>query len=215
MDYFIRKSLHYYFMMGEITETGVEAWRFIAHKFGVEDADIKAYEPVVQHETLGEILSCKDVYTYKNYLGKYCRDENEFGNRSEEMLVLDCKFKALERVHTLFNGELTRGNRLGSLAHKYETSHSAAVLYALCVLYINGEAGSELAKSILYKELTEGKNSAAGIVLLNTDGGNEGEIMSYLGQMPDMRVLPNEYAYLVKRHGCGGTDFKGKRVIGF
>ena len=175
----MRKSLYYYFMMGEVTEAGADAWRFIARKFGVDEEDISRYGALLENGTLKDISSCNDVMTYKNYLASgYCRNEEEFGKRSEEMLVIDCKFKALERIAELFNGGVTRGNRLGSLAHRYEQHHTAAVLYSLCMLNINGDGHAEIAKEILYKELTEGKNSTAGILLLNIGGSNEAEIMS-------------------------------------
>lgn len=217
MNYFIRKSLYYYFMMNEIAEMDGEGlWSFVADKFGVGEEDKKTYAELLRSETLKQLTSCYDIFTYKNYLGKYCKDDAEFGKSAEESIILDCKYEALERITRLFDKSPLYGNMLGALSHKYEAHHTAAVLYALCLTFLNdGAEFTELARNILFKELKDGKNSAAGIVLLSMADTDAGEVMGYLEEMPDMRVLPNELNALIKRYGDGDKAFKPKRVIGF
>ena len=216
MNYFARRSLYYYFLMSEVAGGDkVSAWRFVAGKFGLKEDDAERLAKILENGTLNKLSSCYDIFTYKNFLGKYCKDEGEFGKSEEEAGVLDCKFEALEKLSKLFDKTPVNGKMLGSLAHKYEANHTAAVLYALCLLYLNGdEETAGFAREILLNELRNGKNSAAGMVLLNVDGVDKGEVMGYLSEMPDMRVLPDVLGALTKIHGGGEKTVK-KRVIGF
>ena len=88
------------------------------------------------------------------------------------------------------------------------------MLYALRLLYVGGDNFKGLAKDILKKELTDGKNSDAGLALLSLAGdGEKEEITLALGATPDMILRPDVLNAL--GINAGNTATAGKRLIGF
>lgn len=216
MNYFIDRSIYYYFLVCEITDADMSAWRFIARYFGVKPKDIKLYEDILSDKTLAQLSNCNDIEIHKNYLENFCSDAGEFGRDSRQREVLELKALALHKIADLFGDTRIKVNRLRSLSHIYEQDHTAAVLYALRVLHLNAvEECRILASNILYRELTEGKNSDAGIVLLKLGTFPPEDVMSALALTPDMPLRPAELKSLIRHYGCADAAFRGRRTIGF
>lgn len=218
MNYILERAVYYYFLMQEITGVGIRGWKFVAELFGVLPEDIKAYEAVLENPILAEISTVGDAKIYKNYLSGFCCEENEFGKADNEQDVIEAKALALDKICTLFGEESVKNGRLRALAHVYERDHIASVLYAIQALYLNdGDKCGKFAESILMKELKDGNNSDAGLVLLKLKNERAEEVMNLLSGTPDMILRPDLLNSLIKQFGGEGTDaaFNGKRVIGF
>lgn len=218
MKYVIGRALYFYFLMREVTDADAGAWVFIARHFGVKPKDIKTYEKVLENRTLEDLTTTDDIEMYKNYLNGFWCKENEFGKSECEQEAITAKALALHKMQELFGDVHIRGNRLRSLSYIYERDHKACVLYALQVLYLNSEKECGIfAEEILKKELKEGKNSDAGLILLARKCGNEDEIVSCLKGLPDMLLCPDMQKYLTKQYGKGSGEviYKDKRTIGF
>lgn len=218
MKYLTERSLYYYFLMREVTDVGVEGWSFIAKSFGVKPQTVKAYEGVLTNPLLDELSTIDDVEMYKNYLTGYCVSDNEFGKSQREQEVIEMKALALNKLKELFNNSPMKGNRLRSLSHRYERDHIASVLYAMQVLYLNEDKQCEkFAEELLTKELQEGQNSDAGLILLTLKNANASDTVTRLRGLPDMLLRPDMLKYLTKQYGNGSGEsiFKDKRTIGF
>ena len=218
MKYLRERSLYYYFLMREVTDIGVDGWSFIAKNFGVKPKQIKTYESVLANSTLDELCTTDDIEMYKNYLNGYCISDNEFGKSKCEQEAIDMKALALHKLQELFSDSLIKGNRLRSLSHNYERDHIASVLYAMQMLYLNEDKEcGKFVKELLNKELKEGKNSDAGLILLKLESGTESETAMLLRGLPDMLLRPDMLKYLTKQYGSvsGESIFKDKRTIGF
>ena len=215
MNYFIERSLYYYFMMCEVAETGVNSWRFIAKCFGVKAKDIKFFEKLVSNPVLEDFTTVNDVEMHKNFLdSSLCRNRAEFGCDGVEREILDIKGMALHKIAETFSHSQVKSKRLISLSHKHGQDHTAAVLYALSVLMLNsGDDGQGIAESILYRELVNCRNSDAGIVLLRISKNPE-QVMSELATAPDMLLHPEEIKFLSRQYGKGGS-VKSRHTIGF
>lgn len=217
MNYITQRALYYTFLMREISEAEKDCWLFMAERFGVDRSQAEELEAILSNPVLGELSSLGDIEIYKNYLSGFSA-ENEFGKKEAEEAVIDAKMHALIKVREMFGENSVKSGRLRALAHGYEKNHAASVLYALHILFFNGTAeGKKFAASLLLKELTEGKNSDAGLLLLNLEQENTQEIMLALGSAPDMLVRPDVLKKLSERFGedCSGGQFGGKRTIGF
>ena len=68
MIYLVKRSLYYYFLMREVTDAESEAWCFIAKVFGVKPKDMKAYQKVLENQTLNELSTIDDIDMHKNYI---------------------------------------------------------------------------------------------------------------------------------------------------
>lgn len=218
MKYLTERSLYYYFLMREVTDIGVEGWSFIAKNFGVKPKEIKTYESVLANPVLDELCTVNDIEMYKNYLNGYCIDDKEFGKSKSEQQAIEAKALALHKRQELFSDFLIKGNRLRSLSHKYERDHIASVLYAMQMLYLNDDKQCEkLAKDLLTKELKEGENSDAGLLLLKLESENANDTVARLRSLPDMLLRPDMLKYLTKQYGSGSSEriFKDKLRIGF
>ena len=218
MKYLKQRSLYYYFLMREVTEIGVEGWNFIAKNFGVKPKEIKTYETVLTNPVLDELATADDIEMYKNYLNGYCISDSEFGRGKNEQEAIDMKSLSLHKLQELFSDSLVKGNRLRSLSHNYEHDHIASVLYAMQMLYLNDDKQCEkFVIELLNKELKEGKNSDAGLILLQLEIGNERDIVARLRGLPDMLLRPDMLKYLTKQYGGGSGEsiFKDKLTIGF
>ena len=217
MNYFTERSLYYYFMLREISESAdLQAWRFVARHFGVKPADIKYYEKLLADKTLAELSSCGNIEIHKNYITGFCHDGSEFGSSETESEILEIKLNALGKIEELFGNTRVKGMRQRSLSHKYERDHAGAVLYALNLIFVNkGGNCSRLADGILRKELTDSKNSDAGIALLRVAHEGHKEIMDGLASTPDMLLRPIELKTLMRQFGGGNVSFNGKHTIGF
>lgn len=218
MKYLIERSLYYYFLMQEVTGSDINVWGFIAKNFGVKPKEIKAYESVLADDTLDELATIDDIEMYRNYLNGFCCNATEFGKARCEQDAIDAKALAILKIQSLFGDSHFKGNRLRSLSHNYERDHIAAVLYALRVLYANGSRScGKFAESILTTELKEGKNSDAGLILLNLNSGKPAEIAACLKSLPDMLLRPDMLKYLTKHYGCASENIviNDVRTIGF
>lgn len=218
MKYLIERSLYYYFLMREVTDADVCSWGFIAKNFGLKPEDIKAYESVLSSSTLDELATSDDIEMYRNYLNGYFCNAAEFGKAKRELEAIDAKALALYKLKDLFGNAPIKNNRLRSLSHNYGRDHVASVLYALQIMYINGSGGcGDLAESILTAELKEGKNSDAGLILLNLNCGKASETAAYLKGLPDMLLRPDMLKYFSERYGCAGENIviSDVRTIGF
>ncbi len=217
MNYFTERSLYYYFLMREISDdAGVQAWRFIAKNFGVKAREIKYYEKLVTDETLAELSTCGNIEIHRNYLSGYCKDESEFGYTETEREILELKHNALMKIEELFGNSRVKAMRQRSLSHKYERDHAGAVLYALNLLFVNRDGDCrQLVESILRKELTDSKNSDAGIALLHVVQEGHKDIMDELALTPDMPLRPIEMKVLSRQFGGGNVSHGGKHTIGF
>ncbi len=217
MKYLIERSLYYYFLMREVTDVGTDGWGFIAKNFGVKPAIIKTYGRVLASPVLEELTTTDDIETYKNYLSGYCASQTEFGKGRNEQDTIEAKALALHKIRELFGEAVVKGNRLRSLSHNYERDHIASVLYAMQMLYLNNDEQCEkLAEEILTKELKEGKNSDAGLILLKLKNGDT-ETVTRLRSLPDVLLRPDLLKYLTKQYGTISVEslFKEKRTIGF
>ncbi|MDE7379639.1 MAG: hypothetical protein K2N14_01180, partial [Clostridia bacterium] len=210
----IERSLYYYFLMCEVTDAGVQNWRFIAKCFGVKAKDVKYFEGLLSNPVLAELATVGDVEMHKNYLDSFCRDREEFGCDEVEREILNVKGLALHKIAETFSTMQVKSKRLIALSHKHGQDHAAAVLYALSVLMLNPDAESKsVAENILYKELVNCHNSDAGIVLLRVSANPE-QIMSELASAPDMLLHPDEIKLLSRQYGkC--TAVKSRHTIGF
>lgn len=218
MKYLTERSLYYYFLMREVTNAGVDGWSFIAKNFGVKPKTIKTYEAVLKNPVLDDLATIGDVELYLNYLNGFCNVENEFGKSKCEQEVIDMKALALHKMQELFGENLIKSNRLRSLSHNYERDHVASVLYAMQMLYLNDDKQcGKFAREILTKELEEGKNSDAGLILLKLENGETAETVNSLRSLPDMLLRPDMLKYFTRHYGksSGESIFKNKRVIGF
>lgn len=218
MKYLTERSLYYYFLMREVTDIGVDCWSFIAKNFGVKPKEIKTYEAVLTNSTLDDLCTTDDIEMYRNYLNGYCVADTEFGKSKCEQDAITAKALALHKRQELFSDSLIKGNRLRSLSHNYERDHIASVLYAMQMLYLNEDKQCEkFAKELLTKELEEGKNSDAGLILLKLERCNASDTVTRLRSLPDMLLRPDILKYLTKQYGkgSGGAIFKDKRTIGF
>ena len=218
MNYLTQRSVYYYFLMREAAETGLDSWSFIAKNFGVKPKEIKTYEAMLKNRVLDELSAPCDIEMYKNYLNGFCTANSEFGKRECEREIIDVKALALHKVQELFSNSAVKGNRLRSLSHTYWRDHIASVLYAMQMLYLNDdEQCGRLAKQILIKELKEGKNSDAGILLLKLKEGDAAETVTRLRGLPDMLLMPDMLKYLERQYGksSGESIFTDERKIGF
>ena len=217
MIYLTERALYYYFLMQEIGEVGVDFWKFIAGLFGVKPKEIKAFEKVLSNAVLAELSTIGDVEMYKNFLNGFSCAEDEFGKSKFEHEAIEAKALALHKSCTLFGDDYLKGGRLRVLSHVYERDHFASVLYALQVLYLHDTDECEkFAESILIKELKEGSNSDAGIILLNLRKDSVSETMAYLSSTPDMLLRPAVLKELKRRYGGDDGDiFRNKHAIGF
>ncbi len=218
MNYLTERSLYYYFLMREVAEVGADGWNFIAKNFGVKPKEIKTYETVLTNSTLDDLCTNDDIEMYRNYLNGYCVADTEFGKSRCEQDAITAKALALHKQQELFSDSLIKGNRLRSLSHNYERDHIASVLYAIQMLYLNADKQCEkFAKQLLSKELKEGKNSDAGLILLKLESENVSDTVTRLRSLPDMLLRPDMLKYLTKQYGSvsGESLFKDKRTIGF
>ncbi len=218
MKYLTERSLYYYFLMREVTDVGIDGWSFIAKIFGVKPRTAKTYEPVLTNSALDVLATIDDIDMYKNYLNGYCVADNEFGKSKCEQEVIDSKALALHKLQELFSDTFIKGNRLRSLSHNYESDHVASVLYAIQMLYLNDDKQcGKFAEELLTKELKEGKNSDAGLILLKLEKKNTAETAARLRSLPDMLLRPDMLKYLTKQYGKsnGESIFNDKRTIGF
>lgn len=216
MKYLTERSLYYYFLMREVADVGLEGWGFIAKIFGVKPQTVKLYESVLTHPILEELCTEDDIEMYKTYLNAYCNADAEFGKSKREREVIDMKSLSLHKMKELFSNPLVKGNRLRSLSHRYERDHTASVLYALQMLYLNEDKQCEkFVKELLSRELQDGKNSDAGLILLRIENENASDTVARLRSLPDMLLRPDMLQYLAKQYGGGGSIFKDKRKIGF
>lgn len=213
MDYLVQRSIYYTILMEETAEGGADGWEFVSGVFNLADGEKSKYAKSLAHKTLKELGTVEDIDMYRNYLDGFCKDEGEFGKSRADKTVLDIKALALHKIGELFGNTPVKGNRLRSLSHRYEHDHAGAVLYALRLLSLGDGNFKELAKDILKKELNDGKNSDAGLVLLSlAEEGEAEEITAALGSTPDMILRPD----VLKALGIdGGTATAGKRPIGF
>lgn len=218
MKYFTERSLYYTFLLQEILESEADDWNFTARLFGVKPKEIKTYGKVLEDATLKDLATVQDIDMYRNFVNGYlCSGKEEFGKREEEATAIEARALALHKIDVLFGDGLIKGNRLRILSHVYERDHVGAVLYALSILHQGKNAEREqLAKEILLKELTQGKNSDAGLILLKLTKGEElktvkGELVS----TPDMILRPDVVKRLAIKYGAGGTALNRKRTIGF
>ncbi|MBD5584979.1 MAG: hypothetical protein HDQ88_07850 [Clostridia bacterium] len=218
MKYFTERSLYYTFLLQEILEGEADGWSFTAKLFGVRPKEIKTYGKVLKDATLKDLTTVQDINMYRNFLNGFCTDKDEFGKRAEEVTAIEARALALHKVDTLFGDLLIKGNRLRTLSHNYERDHVGAVLYALSILHMGKNAEREqLAKEILFKELTQGKNSDAGLILLKlTEGEELKTVKSELVSTPDMLLRPDVLRRLASKYGasCKGALTR-KRTIGF
>ena len=217
MIYVTERALDYYFLMQEINEVGIGFWKFAAGLFGVKPREVKAYEKVLSNPVLAELYTMGDVEMYKNYLSGFFCACDEFGKCKNEREAIEAKALALQKINALFGEDYVKSGRLRALSHNYEKDHFAAVLYALQVLYLNNtDYSQKFAQGILMKELRDGNNSDAGLILLRLTKQNADEIMSYLSRTPDMILRPAVLKELIKQYG-GNNDagFISKRAIGF
>ncbi len=216
MNYITERALYYNFMMQEVCEANNSSWKFLADCFGVDPKKAKEYAEILQNPIFGELSSLGDIEIYKNYLSGFGQD-NGFGVSGREQAVIDVKAHALLKINDIFGENSIKSGRLRTLSNYYEKDRVASVVYALAVLYLNGEdEGREIAVNILMRELNEENNSDAGLLLLNIKPQSREEVMSVLGGTPEMLVRPDVLKTLSKRYGnCKGTPFKGKRPIGF
>ena len=66
------------------------------------------------------------------------------------------------------------------------------------------------------RELNEGKNSDAGLILLTLKKGDASKTAACLKALPDMLLRPDMLKYLNAQYGSGnGIILKDKPVIGF
>ena len=216
MIYVMERALYYYFLMQEISEVGVDFWKFVAELFGVKSREIKTYEKVLLRPELLELSTIGDIEMYKNFLNGFSSKENEFGKTKTEHDVIEAKALALHKIDALFGDDYVKSGRLRALSHNYERDHFASVLYALQIIYLhNTDEFITFAEGILLNELKEGNNSDAGIILLKMRRENTNEIMAYLSSTPDMLLRPAVLKELAKHYGGGAAGFKKKRTIGF
>lgn len=216
MKYLTERSLYYYFLMREVANAGVESWGFIAKNFGLKPKAVKTYEAVLKNPLLDELSTTGDVEMYKNYLNAYCDEKNEFGKSKCESEAIDMKALALHKTGELFSETLIKGNRLRSLSHNYERDHVATVLYAIHMLYLNDDEQCEkFAEKILSKELEEGKNSDAGLLLLKLESENAADTVARLRSLPDMLLRPDMLKYFTRLYGEGTGVLNDKHPIGF
>ncbi|MDE7329833.1 MAG: hypothetical protein K2N30_01890 [Clostridia bacterium] len=216
MNYFLERSLYYYFLMCEIAEDGLSAWKFIASLFGVPAAKIKKFGQILKNAVLDELSAPDDIVMYKNYLAGFCRNADDFGNSEEETFVLEAKTQALIKTGGIFGGVTMKSNRLRALSHNYSRDHVASVLYALQVLRLNCDDGrKQFATNILSTELRSGNNSDAGIILLKLRRKDAAETMSALCGLPDMLLRPEVIKLLEKKYGEVRRGAIGNRSIGF
>ena len=217
MKYLNERALYYHFLMSGIVDEAAGCWKFVSEFFGVSRKEVKAYESVLANPMLAYLVTPADVNVYKNYLNGFLCGEDEFGKSKSEQDVIEAKALALGKITTLFGEDSVKCGRLRALSHIYEGDHIACVLYALHILYINdGENSRKFAENILLKELAEGNNSDAGLVLLKL-GKNTEEVVSRLASTPDMLLRPDVLREIKKHYGGKGGDgaFSTKRIIGF
>ncbi|MDE6585908.1 MAG: hypothetical protein K2K80_04435 [Clostridia bacterium] len=218
MKYLTERSLYYYFLMREVADVGVNGWSFIAKNFGAKPKEIKTYEAVLTNSALDDLCTTDDIEMYGNYLNGYCVADTEFGKSKCEQDAIAAKALALHKQQELFSDSLIKGNRLRTLSHNYERDHIASVLYAIQMLYLNeNKQCKKFAKELLTKELKEGKNSDAGLILLNLESVDTCDTVNILRSLPDMLLRPDMLKYLAKQYGSAGGEnlFKDKRTIGF
>ena len=218
MKYEKQRALYYHFLMQEIGEVGIETWKFVAGLFGVKPKEIKESEKALSNPVLAELSTIGDVDMYRNYLNGFLCVENEFGKSKTEQEAIEAKALALNKILSLYGDDSIKSSRLRALSHNYEKDHIATVLYALQVLYFNNSSKSKsLAESILIKELKEGNNSDAGLILLKLRKQSTNEIMAYLSSTPDMLLRPDVLKPLIKQYGGQVADasFISKLTIGF
>lgn len=207
MKYLIERSLYYYFLMQEVTGSDIDAWGIIAKNFGVKLKEIKIYESVLADNTLDELATIDDMEMYRNYFNGFCSNATEFGKAKRVQEAIDAKALVILKMQSLFGDSHIKGNRLRSLSHNYERDHIAAVLYALQVLYANSSSGcGKLAENILATELKEGKNSDAGLILLNLNNSKSVETATCLKSLPDIILRPDILRYLTKQYGCASEN---------
>lgn len=214
MDYLVQRSIYYTILMEETVENGADAWVFTAGVFNLSDREKCKYGQILANKTLKELGTVEDINMYYNYLDGFCSDEREFGKSRADKAVLEIKTLALHKACELYGDVAVKSNRLRLLSHRYGNDHVGAVLYALRLLYVGGDNFKGLAKDILKKELTDGKNSDAGLALLSLSGdGEKEEITLALGATPDMILRPEVLNAL--GINAGNTATAGKRLIGF
>ncbi len=217
MKYLTERSLYYYFLMREVADADEAAWGFTAGCFGVKNKDIKQFEKVVANKTLDELETTGDIEMYGNYLNGFFGNAADFGKAACEREAIDAKALAIHKLQELFGDSIVKNNRLRSLSHNYERDHVATVLYALQLLYLNGNGEfGRFAESILTRELKEGKNSDAGLILLTLKKQEAEQTAACLKTLPDMLLRPDMLKYLTAQYGSGnGIILKDKPVIGF
>ncbi|MCM1237744.1 MAG: hypothetical protein NC489_47380 [Ruminococcus flavefaciens] len=216
MNYFLERSLYYYFLMCEIADENVSAWKFIAGLFGLSAAKIKKFGEILKNPVLGELASPEDIVMYNNYLAGFCRDTDDFGSSSDEQFVLEAKAQALKKTASIFGDMAMKSNRLRALSHNYPRDHVASVLYALQILRLNADDDRrQFALNVLSSELGSGDNSDAGLILLKLSRKDAQEIMSTLCGLPDMLLHPEVIKRLEKKYGEGKRGVPGIRSIGF
>lgn len=218
MKYEKQRALYYHFLMQEIGEVGSGSWKFVAEYFGLNPKEIEEYDKALSNPVLAELSTIGDVDMYRNYLHGFLCEEDEFGKANIEQETIEAKALALHKMLSLFGESSIKSNRLRALSHNYDKDHIAAVLYSLQILYLNsGSESKNFAERILMKELKEGNNSDAGLVLLRLKKEKADEIMTCLSGTPDMLLRPDVLKALIKEYGGEGADtgFKSKRPIGF
>lgn len=216
MNYFLERSLYYYFLMCEIADENLSVWKFIAELFGVPAAKIKKFGEILKNATLSELTVPEDIAMYQNYLAGFCRDTDDFGNSVEEQFVLEAKAQALKKTGGIFGDMTMKSNRLRALSHNYRRDHVASVLYALQVLRLNcDDDRRDFAIDILLSEFRSGSNSDAGIILLKLRRKDASEIMPVLCSLPDMLLRPEVIKRLEKKYGEGHGRLINNRSIGF
>ncbi len=213
MQYLTERSLFYYFLMREITDAEEGLWERIAALFGVDAADAAQYAPVLQDATLGELTTTDDIAMYKTFIGGFFCEKEPFGRKACEKCAIEAKALALQKAQHLFDTPV-KLNRLKALSHLYEGDHAASVLYSLRLLCPGGDVcRATLARDILTEELSEGRNSDAGLILLHLDGTDAAAVAACLRSLPDVLLRPELLAYLAGKYGESAPFVR--RGIGF
>ncbi len=217
MTYLTERSLLYYFLMREITDGGIEIWRKVANVFGVDQKSIKRFEDILKEQILDELLTADDIEVYKNYISCFIGENKCFGKSADEAKVLETKAVALQKVQEICGNGKNKAERLRIIAYFYENDHTASILYALQIMWVNAdEKRQKYAEKILMKEFKYGQNSDAGFILLRLKHEDKGGIVSCLKSLPDMFLRPDIIKYLTDKYG-GSEEIviNNKLSIGF